>query len=155
MSKERPKSKPRLFRQEKTYTCAVACLRMILDYMDFEVDEPTLVTLCQTDVNGTSADDLVIAANKLGFQARKEYSSIKDIQEYLKQGVIPILYVNLLAIDGIAITHAFVLEAMTRGSVTVLDPWRGRRKIGMQQFRIAWEKTRNLAVLVYEHVRID
>ena len=148
MNKERPKSKLRLFRQEKTYTCAVACLRMILDYMGLEVDEPSLVALCQTDVNGTSADDLVIAANKLGFQARKEYSSIKGIQEYLNQGIFPILYVNLLAIDGLAITHAFVLEAMTRGAVTVLDPWRGRRKIALQQFEIAWEKTRYLMVVV-------
>jgi ABC-type bacteriocin/lantibiotic exporter with double-glycine peptidase domain len=121
MKKGKPKSKPRLFKQEKTYACAVACLQMILDYLDFDVDEPSLIVLCQTDVNGTSADDLVHAANQLGFQARKEYSSIKDVQKYLKQGVFPILYVNLLAIDGLAITHAFVLEAMTQGSVTVLD----------------------------------
>jgi ABC-type bacteriocin/lantibiotic exporter with double-glycine peptidase domain len=123
---------------------------MILDYLDFDIDEPSLIVLCQTDVNGTSADDLVYAANRLGFQARKEYSSIKDLQKYLNEGIFPILYVNLLAIDGLAIIHALVLEAMTHSAVTVLDPWRGRRKIGLQQFKIAWEKTRNLAVLVYE-----
>jgi hypothetical protein len=41
--------------------------------------------------------------------------------------------VKLLAIDGLAIIHAFVLEVVTQGSVTVLlDPWRGRRKIALQ-----------------------
>jgi ABC-type bacteriocin/lantibiotic exporter with double-glycine peptidase domain len=150
MKKGKPKSKPRLFKQEKIYACAVACLRMILDYLDFEIDEPSLSVLCRTDANGTSADDLVHAANQLGFHARKEYSSIKDVQKYLSEGIFPILYVNLLAIDGLAITHAFVLEVVTQGSVTVLDPWRGRRKIASHPFKIAWEKTRNLAVLVYE-----
>jgi len=72
------------------------------------------------------------------------------MQEYLNEGLFPILYVNLLAIDGLAIIHAFVLEAMTHGAATVLDPWRGRRKIALQQFKIAWKKTRNLAVLVDE-----
>jgi ABC-type bacteriocin/lantibiotic exporter with double-glycine peptidase domain len=110
---------------------------MILDYMDFEIDETSLSVLCRTDANGTSADDLVHAANQLGFPARKEYSSIKDAQKYLNAGIFPILYVNLLAIEGLAITHAFVLEGVTQGSVTVLDPWRGRRKIALQQFKIA------------------
>lgn len=150
MKKGKPISKPRLIKQEKTYACAVACLRMILDFIDFEIDESSLSALCRTDANGTSADDLVHAATQLGFSARKEYSSIKDLQKYLNEGIFPILYVNLLAIDGLAITHAFVLEVVTTSSVTVLDPWRGRRKIRLQQFKIAWEKTRNLAVLVHE-----
>jgi len=77
---------------------------MILDYMDFEIDEPSLSALCQTDANGTSADDLVHAANQLGFSARKEYSNIKDVQKYLAQGIFPILYVNLLAIYTLSAT---------------------------------------------------
>jgi len=60
---------------------------MILDYMDFEIDETSLSVLCRTDANGTSADDLVHAASQLGFLARKEYSSIKDVQKYLTVGV--------------------------------------------------------------------
>lgn len=72
MSKEKPKSKLRLFRQEKTYSCAVACLRMVLDSLDFKIDEPQLAVLCHTDADGTSADDLVNAVNDLGFSARKD-----------------------------------------------------------------------------------
>jgi ABC-type bacteriocin/lantibiotic exporter with double-glycine peptidase domain len=124
---------------------------MVLDLLDYEIDEASLSAICRTDADGTSADDLVHAANGLGFTAWKEYSTIIDIQKYLGKGIFPILYVNLLAIDGLAITHAFILEAMTRGLVTVLDPWRGRRKITLQQFKVAWEKTRNLAVLVDKH----
>ena len=151
MSKEKPRSKLRLFRQEKTYTCAAACLRMVLDYLGYEIDEPALAELCETDPDGTSANDLILAANKLGFEAKKEYSNVLDIQKYLTRDVYPIVYVNLLAIDGLDITHAFVLETLTRGAVTVLDPWRGRRKIALPQFKIAWEKTRNLTIIVSSH----
>jgi hypothetical protein len=83
---------------------------MVLDYFDFEINEPRLAS---------------------------------------NNGIFPILYVNLLAIDGLAITHAFVLEEIARESVIVVDPWHGRRrKLPFQQFKVAWEKTRNLAVLV-------
>jgi ABC-type bacteriocin/lantibiotic exporter with double-glycine peptidase domain len=121
---------------------------MVLDYLGYEIDEPALAALCQTDPDGTSANDLILAANKLGFEAKKEYGNVLDIQKYLTRDVYPIVYVNLLAIDGLDITHAFVLETLTRGAVTVLDPWRGRRKIALPQFKIAWEKTRNLTIIV-------
>ena len=119
MKKGKPRSKLRLFKQEKIYTCAVACLRTVLAHLDCAIDEPTLSALCQTNADGTSADDLVKAANHLGFAARKEYCSSSEVQYYLANGVFPILYINLLAIDGLDITHAVVLETMTRNSVTV------------------------------------
>lgn len=72
-----------------------------------------------------------------------------DVQKYLNNGIFPILYVNLLPIDGLDITHAFVLDTITRDTVTVLDPWYGRRrKIPLKQFKIAWDTTRYLAVVV-------
>lgn len=122
---------------------------MILDYLDHEIDETSLSLLCQTNADGTSADDLVKAANELGFAAQKEYCNSDDLQYYLANGLFPILYINLLAIDGLDITHAVVLETMTHNSATVLDPWRGnRRSIPLKQFEIAWKEMRNLAVLV-------
>jgi hypothetical protein len=94
---------------------------MVFDYFDFEINEPQLASICRADADGVSADDLVNAANELGFHAWKEYSTIVGIQAHLNNGVFPILYVNLLAIDGLAITHAFVLEEIARESVTVVD----------------------------------
>jgi len=94
MKKEKPISKPRLIKQEKTYACAVACLRMVLHHLDCEIDEPALSVLCQTNADGTSADDLVVAALELGFEARKEYSNKIDVQHYLTTGAWPILYIE-------------------------------------------------------------
>lgn len=149
MKRGRPTSKLRLFKQEKLYTCAVACLRMVLDSLNLEIDEPNLAALCHTDPFGTSADDLARVANELGFQGRKEFSNMSDLQKHLTEGIFPILYVNLLSIDGLDMTHAVVLEAIARRrSVTVLDPWHGRRTIPFHQFKVAREKTRYLAVLV-------
>ncbi|MDZ7262489.1 MAG: cysteine peptidase family C39 domain-containing protein [candidate division KSB1 bacterium] len=121
MKKEKQKSKLRLFRQNKFYTCAVAYLRMVLDVLGCEIDEPSVAAICKTDMFGTTADNLVRGARELGFEARKEYSHFIDLQNYLAEEVFPILYVNLLSIDGLDITHAFVLEAVSRGSVKVLD----------------------------------
>lgn len=73
MKKEKPKSKPRLFRQEKGYSCAVACLRVLLDFYDCKRDEAFLRGLCATDYSGTSSDALVSAARQLGFKAEKKY----------------------------------------------------------------------------------
>jgi ABC-type bacteriocin/lantibiotic exporter with double-glycine peptidase domain len=148
MKREKKKSKLRLFRQEKFYTCAVACLRMVLDFYDHEIDEASLAALCRTDFYGTSADDLVLAAKGLDFDAQKEYCNIADLHRHLENGLFPILFVNLFAIDGRDVVHAFVLETLTRGSIKVLDPWKGRRSIPIEQFKVAWEKTKNVAVTV-------
>jgi ABC-type bacteriocin/lantibiotic exporter with double-glycine peptidase domain len=148
MKKEKPKSKPRLFRQEKFYTCAVACLRMVLDFHGRECDEANLCELCATDFSGTSPDALVDAARQLGFKAEKTYGEIIDLRNYQERGLFPILFINLLSIDGRDMTHAVVFEAITRNSIKVLDPWQNARSIPLDKFKIGWNKTRNLAIIV-------
>ena len=124
---------------------------MVLDSHGCEIDESSLSTLCETDFSGTTADNLVSAAQKLGFEAQKNHCSVADLQNYLTGGVFPIVFVNLLSIEGRDITHAYVLESMTRGSVKVLDPWHGRRTIPIEQFKVAWTKTRNVVVVVHKN----
>ncbi|MEK7728777.1 MAG: cysteine peptidase family C39 domain-containing protein [candidate division KSB1 bacterium] len=137
MKKEKLKSKPRLFRQEKIYSCAVACLRMVLDFYGCERDEVSLCELCATDYSGTSPDALVAAAQQLGFNAEKRYADIFDLMDYQKLGLFPILFINLLSIDGRDMTHAVVLESITRNSLKVLDPWQNARSIPIDKFRVA------------------
>ncbi len=57
------------FQQETPYSCAVACLRMVLEYYDVSHDEAFLVNLCGTTEDGTTAKGVVRAARSLGFNA--------------------------------------------------------------------------------------
>lgn len=150
MKKEKPKLKPRLFRQEKFYTCAVACLRMVLDFYGCERDEASLCGLCETDYSGTSPDAIVTAAQRLGFKAEKQYAEIADLENYHGRGLFPILFLNLMPIDGRDMTHAVVLEAITRNSVKVLDPWQSARTIPLGNFKAGWIKSRNLMIILSE-----
>lgn len=67
---------------------------------------------------------------------------------YNKHGLFPILFINLLSVDGRDMTHAVVLEEITRNSVRVLDPWQGALTIPIGNFEVGWNKTRNLAIIV-------
>jgi len=56
------------FKQNRTYTCGPVCLRMVLAYWGYETDEVSLSMLCGTTVFGTSGNQLVQAAQRLGFE---------------------------------------------------------------------------------------
>ncbi len=45
--------KPKLHKQEKSYSCSVACLRTVLEYYDIIKDEKTLRIKSKTKFYGT------------------------------------------------------------------------------------------------------
>jgi ABC-type bacteriocin/lantibiotic exporter with double-glycine peptidase domain len=114
--------KPPFHKQEKPHTCAVACLRMVLDLHGLAINEEVLSEKCQTTTLGTSADDVVQAARELGFPARKEHATFDDLRRYLSSNIFPILFINLLVIDGYNTTHAVVVEEVSDNEIKVLDP---------------------------------
>ncbi|GEM_PF-3684558 len=68
--------KPPFHKQETPHTCAVACLRMILEMHGFFIDEDALSKKCGTNIYGTSADDLVQAASNLGLKEQSTSSCL-------------------------------------------------------------------------------
>lgn len=66
--------KPPLFPQETDFSCAVACLRMMLAAFGIARTEAELRALCDCDWEGTHAFELVEAARQLGLQNTGKYN---------------------------------------------------------------------------------
>ena len=146
------KLKPLFFKQETRYSCAPACLRMVLSAFGVHVDETKLRQLSDCSPLGTDAFQLVEAARRLGFTATRKHTlaSVEDLMRFLDQRSFPIVYVDLWPLRGglSGQYHSLVVEAIEQQSVLVLDPLEGEREIPIEDFQTAWEEMRRLAIVV-------
>ena len=148
MTKKRPISKPPFCRQETPDSCAVACLRSIVQSYGHVVDEAFLRQQCGTTESGTLADDVVKCARTFGLAAEKEYANLDRLRQYLAANLFPILYVNLFFIDGIDSVHALVATEFEEQFINVIDPLAGERSIPLSAFEKSWQMLNNLTILV-------
>lgn len=148
MKKKEPTSKPLFCRQETPDSCAVACLRSVLQSYGHVVDEASLRQQCGTTESGTLADDLVKCARTLGFAAEKEYSNLELLRQHLADNLFPILYINLLFIDGFDSVHAVVATEFEDQFIHIIDPLEGERSIPLVAFEKSWQMLNNLTILV-------
>lgn len=150
MKKKRPISRPPFYRQETPDSCAVACLRSVLFTYSHKVDEASLRQLCRTTSSGTLSDDLIECARALGFEARKEYSTLENLRQHLATNRFPILYINLLFINGVDSVHAVVATDLDSRFVHVIDPLEGSRSFPLAAFELSWQMFNNLAIIVWQ-----
>ena len=135
-------------KQEKIYSCAVACLKMIMEYFGKNIEEAELRMLCKTTEFGTYADDMVSCARELGFNVEKRYLSVDDLKKLTEKGVFPIVYVNTYVLNGIFATHAIIVEDVTDEEVLIIDPAEGRKKTSLEIFKRIWDFCNNLAIVI-------
>jgi ATP-binding cassette subfamily B protein len=133
----------KFFHQEKPYSCAAACLRMVAATIGIERTEAEIRQLCRTDFRGTYIDDLVSAARQLGLHAEKRNANIAE----LTAAEYAIVYLDMFPISGIPSIHAVVVKEVS-DTITVMDPNVGERLLPLEQFRQAWSLCRNLSVLI-------
>jgi len=140
-------------KQAKPYTCAVACLRMILAHYGVQVEEAELETLCQTTAEGTTAMNLVRAAENLGFHAAVGEGDLDLLRSAVSTNLPPLVYLHTGSLpdlfDFISI-HAVVVTDVGVEFVHVNDPWVGASlQIPLLQFREAWRRVFHLVVLIW------
>jgi ABC-type bacteriocin/lantibiotic exporter with double-glycine peptidase domain len=75
---------------------------------------------------------------------------IAELMAKLNVGLYPIVFVNLLPIDGINDPHAIVVAAIDEDEVLVSDPLQGERLLPRSTFETAWAMMRNLTILVQD-----
>lgn len=135
--------------QETDFSCAVACLRMVLESFGVTKSEDDLRERCDCSIFGTAAVELVRAARSLGFHKSRKYTlSLADLQDFTKQGYFPIAYVVLSSESPKPDVHALVVLAVADDSISVLDPKRGRLHLQIGEFSELWEPMNNLAVVI-------
>jgi ABC-type bacteriocin/lantibiotic exporter with double-glycine peptidase domain len=137
------------YRQETPFSCVPACLRMVLAGFGVELDEAELRALCDCTALGTEAFRAVEAVRGLGFpESMKCTIAVHGLDAELELGRYPIVYVNLLPIDGVRTSHALVVVDADAESVTVHDPLVGKRVLPRPAFEQAWRLSNCLMILI-------
>ena len=146
------KSKPPFFRQETRYSCAPACLRMVLEALGIHLDEAQLRELSGCSPLGTNAFQLIEAARQLGFTASRKYTlaSLEELESLVAEGFFPIVYVDMWPLRGgrSGQNHALVVIAVDPERVTVLDPLVGENGMSREDFQVAWAEMRFLTIVI-------
>ncbi len=148
------------FRQNRYYTCGPVCLRMVLAYWGHETDEVSLSMRCRTNVFGTSADELVDAARRLGFEsACTLWSKYSFLSLALKKNVPPIVAVDATILYGkqerIYTKHNIVVSEANSRRVVYHDPDFGQNLIvSPDLFKEAWRRARYEVILIWPAEKI-
>jgi ABC-type bacteriocin/lantibiotic exporter with double-glycine peptidase domain len=122
---------------------------MVLSHFNLSVSESELRARCDCTIFGADAPYVVDVARQLGFNKTDiQNLSPDELQILLDEGRHPIVYVNLLPIDGIDGAHALVALEIGDDAVAVYDPDQGERLLPIGAFFKAWELKLNLAIIV-------
>ena len=133
--------RPPLYNQETGYSCAPACLRMVLESFGTITTEEQLRSLCDCKSTGTDALSIVDAAKSLGFSGTRKHSlTFEELREAVRDGLFPILYIRAALSEGQKYqTHAVVVDSIDPGGIHLVDPWRGRIIYDVERLKREWE----------------
>lgn len=122
---------------------------MVLSSFDLDISETELRDRCDCTPFGTEALKAIDAIRDLGFlNSVKCTLSFDELVSQVEGALFPIVFVNLLPIDGIREAHAIVVIAANSSSITVYDPSKSERILPVSTFVTAWTMMNNLAILV-------
>ncbi len=150
---------PPLYRQQKSDSCALACLRMILAHHGNFLDEKTLEEGAHKQQGGVAIDALVNLAERYSLSGVIETLDLNAIAAYLADGVFPIVYLNRVHISKRpsvtrrlalrrCIVHAVIPVRISPHYVTFHDPRGGlRRRISRRKFEAAQRDLSNWCVV--------
>lgn len=150
--------KPALHKQETEYSCAPACLKMVLESFGEIHAEQDLRELCDCTYDSVfllgGADPhpfkVKAAAQKLGFVNTKIVNpTFDELKSELERGLYPIIYVKAQLAPGRALQkHAVVVVEVRENSVELRDPWRGELVLSEADFLTEWISALRVTILV-------
>ncbi|MGE0882004.1 MAG: hypothetical protein AB7P14_00540 [Blastocatellales bacterium] len=71
-----------------------------------------------------------------------------ELEKLIEDGYFPIVYVDLRPIEAKFGFHSFVVVAVDKAEILVLDPACEERSLPHSTFATAWASQRNLAIVV-------
>ncbi|MGF1478256.1 MAG: cysteine peptidase family C39 domain-containing protein [Cyanophyceae cyanobacterium] len=132
------KFKLRFFKQETVYSCVPACLRTVIASFGMEMSEAELRLRCDCTPLGTEALIAVDAARQLGFSKTVKCTlTTEELKAQIDSDVHPLVFIDLLPVEGIKSSHAVVVEAIAGEPVLVIDPLSGSRLLPRSTFDAA------------------
>ena len=139
-------SKPPFFAQERSDTCMLACLRMILAYRGQDITEQELAARADL-ADGLDPEQLAVLVRQFGLEAESVQIDLESIAELVSRRRFPVVLIDRTFIDREFAIHAVVPIRLSKHFVTVLDPLRGERRIALARFRKAHERVGGWAVV--------
>lgn len=122
---------------------------MVFSSFGFEIDETELREACDCTRLGTDALQAIDAARRLGFTRTSKHTlNIDELAELVKGGVYPIVFVNMIPIEGVREYHALVVTGFDKDSIEVFDPAKGPRILHFDVLAAAWKMRHRLAIIV-------
>jgi ABC-type bacteriocin/lantibiotic exporter with double-glycine peptidase domain len=126
-----------LYRQEKTNTCGLACLRMVLGAFGTEVTEATIEAQARMERRGILINELERLARHFHLVAGIQDTTVEELQKILADGKLPIAFIDRVVFDLTpegrrthsirdAIIHTVIPTQVTAKSVTYHDPRQGQ-----------------------------
>ena len=130
--------KPPHFFQTHPFSCVPACLRMVLASLGSKISEFDLRDLCQCDETGVERKKAINAVLELGFDSYEANLIIDELQENLKNGLNPIVFLRFS--ETANYSHAVVVYKISKEKVFVLDPAIGERELDINLFTEIWSR---------------
>ena len=117
-----------LVKQHDTMDCAAACLATVCLYYKKEISITRLRDLLGTDIKGTTLKGLETGAKQLGFDAK----AVRVNRETFTSNFTLPAIAHIITNEGL--THFVVIHKITKHSVVVLDPAKGKQKLSTVEF---------------------
>ena len=140
-----------LFRQEFSYSCVAACVRMVMAHYGHNESEDSVRQLLGTTPRGTRAAN-VMNIVQLGFDVRFGASNLPQLQAMLAADVPPIIFLLTGPLDYWKTNdaHAVVLIGVDAASVYLNDPFFDTfaQQTPLANFQRAWATTGHLAAFI-------
>jgi len=139
------------YKQKKNYTCAVCCLKMVLEYYGKEYEEIELEKMCRTTERGTIAKNVVDTAKRIGFWAAICEGDLEFIRACISSEMPVIVYLRTKYLpwweyDAI---HAVVVIGIDENYIYLNESWTGSQvRCKISDFIDAWNELFNLMILI-------
>src|SRR5947208_17029880 len=106
-------SKPPFCAQQRSDTCMLACLRMILAHRGTQVTEAVLTEQVSLEESGLDPDSLVTLAERIALRAEARQLDMRAIDGEVEAGHYPIVLVDRSLLD-----RAFTIRAVSPVRIT-------------------------------------
>jgi len=132
------------FQQELEYSCAAACVRMVLAHHGDSRTEAELRLLLDTQPTGTRAGNLMRLSGP-GFEVYLRPSSLAELQMVLSENQPPIVFLKTGYLEywDMDIFHVVVVIGLDATAVALHDPYfaRAPQPTSLPSFEKAWAET--------------
>lgn len=118
--------------------CGAACLAMVAEHYGYVDSVKEFRKLANTAQDGTALDEMVRAAETIGFTAEALSGDIEDLCDEVDSGKIKLPFIAYV-ITKENYTHYVVVSRLDKNGVVIYDPAEGKIQVSVDDFANAWD----------------